>query len=78
MAERGKFHLPVRLEIETGKGLELITGRPAVTAERLEGTSGTLAGEWLLRAEPGTGIAVRVTSDNAGSDRKTITLGKGA
>jgi hypothetical protein len=78
MAERGKFHLPVRLEIETGPGIELITGRPAVAAERLDGTSGTIQGEWLVKAEPGTPISVQVTTDNAGRDRKTLTVGKGA
>jgi hypothetical protein len=78
MAERGKFHLPVRLEIETGSGIELITGRPAVAAERLDGTSGTMKGEWLVKAEPGAEISVQVTTDNAGRDRKTLTVGKGA
>ena len=78
MAERGRFHIPVRLEIETGEGLELITGRQAVTVERLEGSAGTLKGEWLVRATPGASIAVRVTTDNAGRDRKTARLGKGA
>ena len=75
MAERGRFHLPVRLEIETGKSVELITGLPTVTTERLEGTSGTLEGEWLVRAEPGTRISVQVLTDNAGRDEKTVTLG---
>jgi hypothetical protein len=76
MAERGRFHLPVRLEIETGKGIELVTGRSTVTSERLEGTSGTLEGEWLVRAEPGTRISVQVLTDNAGRDEKSLTLGK--
>jgi hypothetical protein len=80
MAERGKFHLPVRLEIETGKGsgqlapADLLAGRAAVAAERLEGTTGTLEGEWLVRAGPGTRVTVRVTTDNAGRDRKTVDL----
>jgi Zinc carboxypeptidase len=78
MAERGRFHLPVRLEIETGAGVELVTGHPAVTSERLEGTSGTLEGEWLVRAAPGASIAVRVTTDNAGRDRKTAILRQAA
>jgi hypothetical protein len=76
MAERGRFHLPVRLEIETGKEVAVVTGQPAVVSERLEGTSGTLAGEWLVRAEPGTRISVQVLTENAGRDRKTLTLGK--
>lgn len=77
MAERGRYFRPVRLALETGKGVELITGRPAVASERLEGSAGTLDAEWLVRAEPGTRIVVRATSDNAGSDEKTLTLGKG-
>ncbi len=31
-------------------GVELVTGHPMVTSERLEGTSGTVEGEWLVRA----------------------------
>jgi hypothetical protein len=77
-AARARAHLPVRLEIETGKGVALVTGYPAVPAERLEGTSGTMAGEWLVTAEPGSTVAVSVISDNAGSDRKTFTVKKGA
>jgi len=78
MSERGKFHLPIRLEIETGEGVDLVTGRRAVTAERLEGTSGTLEGEWLVRAEPGTRITVRVNTENAGRATRTVELGKTA
>jgi len=80
--ERMQTHLPVRLELVTGDGVELVTGHPAVTSERLEGTAGTVEGTWLVRlrpgARPGTEVTVRVTSDNAGSDQKTTTIGKGA
>ena len=75
MSERGKFHLPIRLEIETGKGVEIVTGQRAVAAERLEGTSGTMEGEWLIRAEPGTRITVRVNTENAGRGTRTVELG---
>jgi hypothetical protein len=77
-AVRARAHLPVRLEIETGKGIALVTGYPAVPAERLEGTSGTMQGEWLVTAEPGSTVTVSVISDNAGRDRKTFTVKKGA
>ncbi len=76
MSERGKFHLPIRLEIETGKGVDLVTGHRGVATERLEGTSGTLVGEWLVRAEPGTRVTVRVLTENAGRGIKTIDLDK--
>lgn len=77
-AVRSRAHLPVRLELETGKGVALVTGYPAVPAERLEGTSGTMRGEWLVTADPGATVSVSVISDNAGRDRKTFTVKKGA
>ena len=77
-AARAHAHIPVRLVLELGKGVELVTGYPAVTAERLEGTSGTLAGEWLVKATPGTKIVVDLVTDNAGRDQKSAPVGKGA
>jgi hypothetical protein len=78
MAKRAESHLPVRLELSTGDGVELVTGYPAVTSERLEGSTGTLEGTWLVRAAPGATITVRVRSDNAGRDEKSTTVRKGA
>lgn len=75
---RARSRLPVRLVLETGNGVELVTGYPAVTADRLEGTAGTIEGEWLIRATPGTAITVEVLTDNAGRAKKTATAGKGA
>lgn len=77
-AARARAHLPVRLSLQTGKDVELITGYPAAVSDRLEGTTGTLTGEWLVRANPGAKIVVDVTTDNAGRDQKTATAGKGA
>ncbi|HEX4954667.1 MAG TPA: M14 family metallopeptidase [Thermoanaerobaculia bacterium] len=78
MAERAQVHLPVRLRLQTGVDVEMVTGYPVAVADRLEGTSGTLTGEWLVRARPGAKIVVDVTTDNAGRDQKTVTVGKGA
>jgi hypothetical protein len=78
MAQRAQTHVPVRLELVTGDGVELVTGYPAVTTERLEGTTGTLSGTWLVRAAPGATITVRVLSDHAGRDEQSTTLRKGA
>jgi len=75
---RARAHIPVRLTLQTGKGIELVTGYPSAASERLEGTTGTLTGEWLVKAQPGTRVVVDVTTDNAGRDRKTATAGKGA
>lgn len=77
-AARAQAHIPVRLVLRTGQGVELVAGYPFVTSERLEGTTGTLTGEWLVRADAGARIVVDATTDNAGRDRKTTTVGKGA
>jgi len=76
-AVRARVHLPARLTLQTGQGIDLVTGYPFATAERLEGTTGTLVGEWLVRARPGARVVVDLTTDNAGRDQKTITIGKG-
>jgi Zinc carboxypeptidase len=78
MARRAQTHVPVRLELQTGNGVELLTGYPFTTAERLEGSTGTVEGTWLVRAAPGTEITVRVRTDNAGRDQMTTTVRKGA
>jgi hypothetical protein len=77
-AARAQVRLPVRLTLKTGDGVEMVTGYPAVTSDRLEGTTGTLTGEWLVRARPGAKIVVDLATDSAGRDQKTTTVGKGA
>lgn len=77
-AERAKARLPVRLTLKTGDGVELVTGYPFAVSERLEGTTGTLTGTWLVEARPGAKIVIDLTADNAGRDQKTATVGKGA
>jgi hypothetical protein len=76
-AERARAHLPVRLALRTGEEVELVTGYPFAVAERLDGTTGSLTGEWLVRADSGAKIVVDLTTDNAGRDQKTATVGKG-
>lgn len=78
MAARARSHLPVRLALETGDGVTLVTGRRAVTSERLEGRTGTLEASWLVHAAPGATIAVTLHSDNAGRDRQTVTAKGGS
>lgn len=77
LAVRSRARLPVRMELETGQGVELVTGRGQVTAERLEEHTGTLEGQWLVTASPGSTVRVRVRSEAAGSAEKTHTLVKG-
>ena len=73
---RMQTHLPVRLEVVTGDGVEMVTNQPVATSERLEAKTGILEGDWLVRARPGQEITVRVSSDTAGSDETTITVSK--
>jgi len=79
MARRAQSHLPVRLELTLGDRAELVTGTLRFSADRLEGHTGTLAGEWLVRT---TGRRAEVTveafSDNAGGDQRTLVLGGGS
>ena len=77
-AARARSHIPVRLELRKGQGVELVTGYPFATADRLAGSTGTLTGEWLVKAQPGAEISVRVITDNAATDVKTATIRKGA
>ncbi|MCP4660702.1 MAG: hypothetical protein GY856_35320, partial [bacterium] len=78
MAVRAQARLPVRLEIEIGDGVELVTGQRVRSAERLDAHTGTLKGEWLVRARRGATIRVRVLCQTAPHDEKTHTLAKGA
>jgi len=77
-AARARARLTVRLTLQTGKGVEMVTGYPSVVADRLEGTTGTLAGEWLVRAAGGAKIVVDLATEGAGRDQKSTTVGKGA
>lgn len=75
MARRARSHLPVRLELIPGDGAQLLTGRRAVASEGLDGASGTLEAQWLVQAERGATVDVALHSDNAGSDRQSLTPG---
>ncbi len=77
MAVRARVRLPVRLRLVTSDGVELVTGTDTVTSERLEGSSGTVAGEWLVRAREGREITVEVLTDAAGSSGAKIVVGEG-
>lgn len=75
MAGRTKHLLPVRLRLVTGEGVSLVTGRSTVTAEQLDALTGTLEGEWLVRAARGAQLSVEVITDHAGSDRRSVSAG---
>ena len=66
--------LPVRLELGTGAGVSLVSGRAQVRAERLTGGTGVLKGEWMVRAPKGSRLKVEALTQNAGADQKEIVL----
>jgi len=77
LAVRSRSRLPVRLQLVTGDGVEMVTGQPVKSGERLDTQTGTLKGEWLARVSRGATVTVRVVSENAGRDEKTLTVSKG-
>lgn len=74
-ATRARTYLPVRLEVELPPTARLVNGRPFTTSERLAGSTGTLEGEWVVQAPPGTEIRIAAISDQAGSASANHRLG---
>jgi hypothetical protein len=75
MAVRARSHLPVRLELAPGEGVSLVSGQRWRSAERLEGSAGTLQATWLLRGARGARAEVTLTTQTAGRERRTLILG---
>ncbi len=75
MGARARGYLPVHMELKPGEAKALLPLQ-AATSERLEGRIGTLVGEWMIQGKPGQTLTVEVKTQNAGGDRRTITLGK--
>jgi hypothetical protein len=79
LAQRARNHLPIRLEMTLGEGVDLVTGPLWVTSEGLEGETGTLEGVWLVRVSGrNRQVTVEVFSDNAGHDREIISIEAGS
>lgn len=74
MAVRTRALRPVRLDLELPEGVELLTGVRQVTADRLEGKTGTVRGEWLVRGEVGMSVGVVVRTETAGEGRGSVVL----
>jgi hypothetical protein len=71
---RTRMWLPVHLRIELPPGASLVSGSNQVAGERLTSGAGVLKGEWLVRAQSGAKLSLTITSQNAGSATKEITL----
>jgi len=75
-AVRAAARIPLRLEVALpdGGGAAVLGERSWRTAERLE-PGEVLAAEWLVRAPPGLEVTVRLTSQAAGGEERTVRLG---
>lgn len=73
-AVRTRTWLPVRLELLLPSGTSLVSGKSQVAGERLAGGQGQLKGEWMVRAPRGTKVSISLASQNAGNDRREISL----
>jgi len=77
LAKKAKTHLPVRMGFTLPDGVTRIHGPRWATSEQMAGKTGRLQGEWLVRGKKGTTLELELHSDQAGRDRRTITLTEG-
>ncbi|GIW72992.1 MAG: peptidase M14 [Planctomycetota bacterium] len=90
-ARKQKACREVRLRLELPAGAELLGGRPEVEVGHLEGRSNKLdaspywassdtdnraRAEWVVRAPPGTVLALLALSERAGTLRRKVRLGE--
>lgn len=74
---RCKRPTPATVTLEVGEGT-FLEGRPRTVLRVLEGSSATKKLTWLVHAEHGSRIIVKVDSFSAGRDEQTITLNGGS
>ncbi len=74
LARKAKTHLPVRLGLELPAKAVRLHGPKWATSEQLAGKSGSLTGEWLVKAKAGSTIKAVALSDQAGSAQAEIKL----
>lgn len=71
---RARTWLPVHLKLDLPGGATLVSGSSQFASERLVGGTGTVRGEWLVRAAAGARLTITVTSQNAGTNMQEVTL----
>ena len=72
MGERNRRPRPARLDLDLG-GAKLLQGQARATWPRIEGY-GRREVQWLLQAEAGTEVQLRLWSEKAGDDERVIEL----
>ncbi|MBL8843619.1 MAG: hypothetical protein JNL90_19010 [Planctomycetes bacterium] len=72
MGERNRRPRPARLDLDLG-GAKLLQGQARATWQRIEGY-GRREVKWLLQAEAGTEVQLRLWSEKAGDDERVVEL----
>jgi len=75
LSVRARTHNPPRLEIEPGRGVTLVNSAPWKTTERV--AEGAFKAEWLVQARSGADATIRLITENAGSDERTVRFEEG-
>ncbi|MSR48083.1 MAG: hypothetical protein EXS13_13670 [Planctomycetes bacterium] len=73
MAERNRRPKSARLDLDLGSA-KLLQGQVRHTWSRIEGSGGRREVKWLLQAEPGTEVLLRLWSEKAGDDERAVEL----
>jgi len=73
MAERNRRPKSARLDLDFGAA-KLLQGQARHTWTRIDGGGGRREVKWLLQAEPGTKVVLRLWSETAGDDERTVEL----
>lgn len=73
MAERNRRPKSARLDLDLGSA-KLLQGQVRHTWGRIEGGGGRREVKWLLQAEPGTEVLLRLWSEKAGDDERAVEL----
>lgn len=71
---RTRSYLPARLTLSLPSGSKLVQGNNRVTSERIAGSGGTLEATWLVSANAGDKLTIRILTQNAGEDRREVVL----
>lgn len=62
---------PARLDLELGDGAELVAGQRVQLIRTLEGSGGRYEARWLVRAKSLDALALKLTTQHAGADRRS-------
>ncbi len=71
---RTRSFLPARLTLSLPSGAKLVQGNNRVSSERMTGSGGTINATWLVSANTGDKLTIRILTPNAGEDRREVVI----